>query len=222
MLIHLYQLLDRWPSLLRTKVQDCLTLAWTIRLPFLQQFSPASLVAATLLRVLGGPRRAIEYVFVDFASGAGGPTPYIEKEINRQVNERGKDDDISSIATRSHVSRGPRARDSKFGEEVTFILTDLQPHVSAWELCSKESDNLHYVPEGVDAANTPMDLLQRATAVEAGHLYDSKDSAGQNSISGKTAGRKIMRLFSLAFHHFDDDLAEKILKDTYEKGDSFG
>ena len=34
-------------------------------------------------------------------------------------------------------------------------------------------------------------------------------------------GQKIMRLFSLAFHHFDDDLAAKVLQNTIETSDGF-
>jgi len=34
-------------------------------------------------------------------------------------------------------------------------------------------------------------------------------------------GKKVMRLFSLAFHHFDDDLAGKVLENTIETSDGF-
>jgi hypothetical protein len=91
-------------------------------------------------------------------------------------------------------------------EKATFVLTDLHPHASAWEAASKKSDHLKYIPEGVDAANAPKDLLRK---VEGG-------------VDGKgLEKKKVMRLFSLAFHHFDDPLAERILKNTIEIGDSF-
>ena len=59
---------------------------------------------------------------------------------------------------------------------------------------------MSYVAEGVDAANAPKDLLRHVAGVEE---------------------KKVMRLFSLAFHHFDDDLAAKILENTAETADGF-
>ena len=56
--------------------------------------------------------------------------------------------------------------------------------------------------ESVDATNAPRDLLDRAG------LWEGQD-------------KKVMRLFSLAFHHFDDELAGNILKNTVETADGF-
>ena len=83
-----------------------------------------------------------------------------------------------------------------------MVLSDLKPHLSAWEPLAKKSENLSYIPQGVDAANCPaaQSLL--------------KDVPGVN-------GKKVMRLFSLAFHHFDDDLAANILENTIETSDGF-
>ncbi|KAI9801022.1 MAG: hypothetical protein M1825_003556 [Sarcosagium campestre] len=78
-----------------------------------------------------------------------------------------------------------------------FLLTDISPHREAWAAAAKRSDNLGYVPESVDAANAPQDL-------------------------GREDGKKVFRLFNLAFHHFDDDLAERILRNTLEGADGFG
>jgi hypothetical protein len=123
-----------------------------------------------------GPRIS-DYVYVDFASGAGGPTPYIEQILNKQLREEGKD-------------------------EVKMVLSDLKPHIGAWEPLAKKSGNLSYIPQGIDAANCPNaeTLLKDTTGAE---------------------GKKVMRLFSLAFHHFDDDLAAKILENTVETSDGF-
>lgn len=183
---HRTYLQSRWPQFLRTKVQDCLTLAWTFRVPFVQTQTPASLVARTLTRVLG-PQHVTDYVYVDFASGAGGPTPYFEQHLNRQLqNTTGKGNN---------------------GEKATFVLTDLRPHVEAWEVAAKKSENLRFVPEGVDAADAPSDLLERV-------------QGGVEKVGEK---KKVMRLFSLAFHHFDDELAERILRNTVvENGHAFG
>jgi len=152
-----------------------LTLCWRTRQPIIQTVSPARLVAQTLSAALGP--RISDYVYVDFASGAGGPTPYIERILNKQLRDDGKD-------------------------EVKMVLSDLKPHLSAWEPLAKKSENLSYIPQGVDAANCPaaQSLL--------------KDVPGVN-------GKKVMRLFSLAFHHFDDDLAANILENTIETSDGF-
>lgn len=131
---------------------------------------------ARVLSTVLGPRVS-DYVYVDFASGAGGPTPYIESHLNQELRDAGK-------------------------EEVKFVLTDISPHVSAWEAIAKKSDNITYVPQSVDAtdAPSPATLLRDVPGV---------------------LGKKIIRLFSLSFHHFDDDLAAKVLENTVETADGF-
>jgi len=123
-----------------------------------------------------GPRVS-DYVYFDFASGAGGPTPYIEKHLNEQLRSRGT-------------------------EEVKFVLTDISPHVQAWEAIAKKSENVSYVEQSVDATNAPgaETLLRNVPGVE---------------------GKKTMRLFSLSFHHFDDGLAARVLQNAVETSDGF-
>ena len=152
----------------------------------LQSVSPAVLVATTLLQVLG--ERVNDFVFVDFASGAGGPTPWIEAEVNKRIR---------TGSTKRRV------------EAVSFVMTDLRPHVQAWQAACKKSDSgrLGYVADEVDATAAPADLLSK---VEGGGVSSSSQKKG------------IFRLFSLAFHHFDDDLAQGILKNTIESSDGFG
>lgn len=156
-------------------MQDYLTLVWKLRAPILQKQPPANLAASILSRVLGDS--VSEYAYVDFASGAGGPTPLIERALNRQI-----------AARNDHTAA------------VKFVLTDLKPHPEAWRSLAQKSENLSYVAEGVDAANAPNDLLHNVDGVQ---------------------GTKIMRLFSLAFHHFDDDLAARILDNTADTADGF-
>lgn len=165
----------RWPPILREKVQDALTLAWTNKFPLIQEISPAALVARILPEILGS--RISDYVYVDFASGAGGPTPYIEKSLNAQLSRAGK-------------------------RNVDFVLSDISPHISAWSAASKKSEHLSYVPDSVDATNAPSAkiLLQNVAS---------------------TKEKKVMRLFSLAFHHFDDDMAARVLQNTVETADGF-
>ncbi|EXJ88214.1 hypothetical protein A1O1_05144 [Capronia coronata CBS 617.96] len=168
-------IVSRFPQFLREKVQDYLTLGWINRFPVLQPISPAALVARVLSTVLGP--RVSDYVYVDFASGAGGPTPYIENHLNQGLRDAGK-------------------------EDVKFVLTDIKPHISAWEAIAKKNENITYIPQSVDATNAPSaeTLLRDVPAV---------------------MGKKIMRLFSLSFHHFDDDLAAKVLENTIETADGF-
>lgn len=156
-------------------MQDYLTLGWTNKFPLIQPVSPAALVSRILSSVLGP--RISDYVYVDFASGAGGPTPYIENHLNEELRTAGK-------------------------EEVKFVLTDISPHTAAWEVAAKNSKNISFVPQSIDATDAPSsDTLLK-------DVPDVKD-------------KKVMRLFSLAFHHFDDDLAAKVLENTIETSDGF-
>ncbi|KAI9699116.1 MAG: hypothetical protein M1836_003305 [Candelina mexicana] len=175
--IHFFEINDQtwFPAYLREKIQASLTLAWRIKLPFVQVASPASLAASVLRRLLN--TSTSKYTVVDFCAGAGGPTPTIEKLLNEQLTS-------------------PRDERNK---SVEFILTDLHPHLDAWQEAVKKSDNLGYIAKSVDAANAPTDLIQE-----------------------KARGRKVIRLFNLAFHHFDDELATQILKNTIETADGFG
>ena len=80
---------------------------------------------------------------------------------------------------------------------VDFVLTDLHPNVEAWQAVAEENPHVRYIGKSVDASNAPELLVKRDD------------------------GKKVMRLFNLAFHHFDDPLASAILKDTVEKSDGF-
>lgn len=210
-----------------------------MHIPVLQASSPATIVAAVLRRVLGSS--VSKHTYIDFCAGAGGPTPFIERALNSQLEasardapaptrrvpatasaavingeSRAADDNTPSYAAvadpdaKSTVVRGTEADDSdeKNGGDghgdgrVNFVLTDLHPHVESWAAASKKSDRLTYISHPVDAANAPDDLLQR--------------------YGGKGGKKGIFRLFNLAFHHFDDDLARAILKNTVETSDGFG
>jgi len=174
-------LFSRFPQTLREKVQDVLTLGWINRLPLIQSIAPAALAARVLRTVLGS--RVSDYVYFDFASGAGGPTPYIANHLNGEAGEAG-------------AAGGTT-------DDIKFVLTDIKPHVSAWKAIADKSKNISYIAQSVDATNAPSaESLLR-------NVPDVKDN------------KKVMRLFSLAFHHFDDDLAAKVLKNTIETSDGF-
>ncbi|CAM1501848.1 Fc.00g038320.m01.CDS01 [Cosmosporella sp. VM-42] len=80
---------------------------------------------------------------------------------------------------------------------VDFVLTDLHPNIEAWERVASNNPLITYESEGVDASAAPERLVKRED------------------------GKKVMRLFNLAFHHFDDPLATDILKDTVETSQGF-
>ncbi|KAH7319704.1 hypothetical protein B0I35DRAFT_478030 [Stachybotrys elegans] len=82
---------------------------------------------------------------------------------------------------------------------VDFVLTDLYPNVGAWTRATDGKPHISYEAASVDASDVPKHLFERAGA----------------------GGKKVMRLFNLAFHHFDDPLATKILKNTVETSDGF-
>ena len=174
---HWFEINDQkwWPQFLREKVQDVLTLLWSSTQPLVVPNAPAALAAQVLTSTLGP--NISDYVYVDFASGAGGPTPYIERTVNSSLSSQGK-------------------------TPVNFVLSDIAPHLSAWTALSHQSPNLSYIPTPVDAANAPptADLLANVPAAE---------------------GKKVLRLFNLAFHHFDDPLASSILRNTIETSDGF-
>lgn len=147
---------------------------------------------------------------MDFASGAGGPTPYIEEHLNRDIRERKKVDKTSEEErdnAQGHEDEeedgSDQDQDSE-AEEIKFVLTDISPHVAAWEKAAKRSKNISFIPQSVDATNAPsQETLLKDVVVK-----------GKNH-------KKVMRLFSLAFHHFDDDLAGKVLENTIETADGF-
>jgi hypothetical protein len=161
----------------------------------IQEASPARLVATTIYQTLSD--NVTNYTYVDFCAGAGGPTPFIEKDLNAQLSSRMP----SSPSTTNSKSNGltPRSPCTTVPspEAVKFVLTDLHPHIPDWTEASKRSENLSFVTEPVDAANAPSHL-------------NGKD------------GKKIFRLYNLAFHHFDDKLGSDILRNTLETADGFG
>ncbi|KAL6875214.1 hypothetical protein J3F83DRAFT_552689 [Trichoderma novae-zelandiae] len=80
---------------------------------------------------------------------------------------------------------------------VDFVLTDLHPNVAAWEDVVGRDPRITYERESVDASNAPR------------HVVERRD------------GKRVMRLFNLSFHHFDDALAKSILKDTVDTSHGF-
>ncbi|KAI6244635.1 hypothetical protein HI914_07368 [Erysiphe necator] len=127
--------IGRFPQYLRERIQSCLTLLWTLRIPLLQKSSPAQHVAQMLSRVLDDAGR---YRYVDFCAGAGGPTLTIERELNSQLASH-------RFTGKNNENRPP----------VQFVLTDLHPHIPEWTKVSKQAENITFIPESVDATCAP-------------------------------------------------------------------
>ncbi|KAI0875818.1 hypothetical protein GGS24DRAFT_454032 [Hypoxylon argillaceum] len=194
--LHLFEIADQswFPPFLRAYVQAGLTHTWTTRIPLLQACSPATLVANILRRELSSS--VASYAYIDFCAGAGGPTPFIEQALNQQLGPNSS----SSRSDSKPQASSYAAVASQANGQVSFVLTDLHPHVESWEAAARKSPHLTYVATPVDAAAAPPELIARS----------------------KGGGKGVFRLFNLAFHHFDDGLARAILKNTVETSDGFG
>ncbi|KAI0421563.1 hypothetical protein F5X98DRAFT_328662 [Xylaria grammica] len=202
---HLFEIADQswFPAFLRAYVQTGLTHTWTTCIPLLQSCSPATLVANILRRELSAS--VSSYTYIDFCAGAGGPTPYIERALNQQLGSSrsspSSPPSYAAVVSQSYDAPSPApAPNEPRNLGVKFILTDLHPHVESWEKAASASPCLTYVSSPVDAAAAPPDLI----------------------LKNKAQGKGVFRLFNLAFHHFDDDLARAILKNTVETSDGFG
>ncbi|POS77398.1 hypothetical protein DHEL01_v204200 [Diaporthe helianthi] len=191
--MHLFEIDDQpwFPPWFRAKVQAALTQTWNSQIPYLQPVSPARIVSRLLEAHLGDSLS--DHVFIDFCAGAGGPTPSIERYINK---------------------------DSQPKEPIQFVLTDLHPHIENWTRAARRSPNIHFSPDQIDASDAPPDLLTN-------HLNNNSNNALANNPEGKVPNKKKkkkkkhFRLFNLAFHHFDDPLARRILANTLETSDGF-
>jgi hypothetical protein len=161
--------------------------------PIFQKTSPAKLVAGTLYDVLS--TRVTDYTYVDFCAGAGGPTPFIEQVLNAKLSSRQPN---SPAAPTGRIPKSPgHAVNGISSGAVKFVLTDIHPHIPDWTEAAKRSENLTFIAKSVDATNAPNDLID-------------------------DNGKKVFRLFNLAFHHFEDPLGKAILKNTMETADGFG
>lgn len=147
--IHFFEIHEQewFPDYLREKVQSCLTLFWTIKLPVIQKASAAQSVAGILSRVVNDKIR--QYTYVDFCAGAGGPTPTIEKELNSKLNSSTNKSSQNSNSTETTESNAP----------IQFVLTDLHPHIPDWTEIAKRNDNITFFSEPVDATKVPASLI---------------------------------------------------------------
>jgi hypothetical protein len=151
-----------------------------------------------------------KYNYVDFCSGAGGPTIAIERELNARLAAAaitdGKDEALDNQKNKhnppiqgKNTVKVDSTEISAELHQVHFILTDISPHVPAWNAACRISSRLCYVPMSIDASAAPPTLLSHVAP---------------NPLPELIVQRQIFRLYSLAFHHFDDGLANKILANT--------
>jgi hypothetical protein len=171
--------------------------------PLLQSAAASSTFASTLRSLLGPSLTS--YTFVDFCSGAGGPTPSVEQSINLKLRGNAEWSKNKSTSNDIELVRLNGVGKEPIDASVDFVLTDIHPHLEAWEKAAKRSDHLRFVREGVDAGNAPLDLLARV-----------------EGLSREQQQKKVFRLFSLAFHHFDDPAATQILRNTLQTSSGFG
>ncbi|KAK5699638.1 hypothetical protein LTR97_005767 [Elasticomyces elasticus] len=125
---HLTEIEDTsWcPDWLRDHAHSSLARLWQVKSS--DGNSLAIAACNVLLRVLGGIDNVAEYTIVDACSGAGGPTPFFEKYINKQLEASGHN-------------------------PASFVLTDWAPYVERWQKLSEESPNISYISEPIDAAD---------------------------------------------------------------------
>lgn len=105
------------------------------------------------------------------------------------------------------VNDSPRARgggdgdvdgdeDGSGAREAVFVMTDLFPNVESWKRLVRGRRSLFFEERSVDARDG-------------------------GEVVGRWREGRTCRLFNLAFHHFDDELAGEILKDTVQNSDAF-
>lgn len=132
--LHLAEIEDQtWcPSWLREHSHRALSRMWQTSNS--KRGSPATQACQIILQVLGGTEEASHYVFVDSCAGAGGPTPLLEKEMNRSMRSSGQ-------------------------ELVEFVMTDLYPDLEAWKAIASRSQQVSYIEKPIDATR-PMRLAK--------------------------------------------------------------
>lgn len=88
--------------------------------------------------------------------------------------------------------------------QVDFVLSDLHPHPAAWKEACRGRPHLRFVPDSVDAT-----AVNEAAAV----------TARPGRLRTRTRTRTL-RTFFLAFHHFDDAAAARVLQDAVRGADA--
>ena len=92
-------------------------------------------------------------------------------------------------------------------DPVHFLMSDLFPPVDDWIPLAEQSASLSFIPQPVDAVDPPSAAMS--------------DAYNQQSPSTRSHRAKVLRLYCLSFHHFDDQAAMEILANTMATADAF-
>lgn len=103
-------------------------------------------------------------------------------------------------------------RKSNGEEPIPFVLSDIHPNLDSWNRACSQSDNLSFIPQPVDATDPPVAVISQCSPAA-----NNPDTAA-NEFRSDT---RVFRLYNLAFHHFPDALARKVLRSTMESSDGF-
>ncbi|KZF19829.1 hypothetical protein L228DRAFT_250256 [Xylona heveae TC161] len=226
--------LDIFPEYIRARIHKMLHLLWTHHIPYIQDQAAADIAAGIVCAVLDSPSFNTDHntpttpttptppnithnpktqtpndkktLILDFCSGAGGPTAVIEKRVNARRHQRGM-------------------------RPVYFQLSDLRPQLESWTQLACGPKYLRFVAQPVDAAAPPRAFLagediSLSNTVDDYHDKPKNDTEKNNALS-RTKGSsrsnraKVVHLFCLGFHHFDDTTARKVLRNSMNSADAF-
>ncbi|GAB7350230.1 hypothetical protein MBLNU459_g0883t1 [Dothideomycetes sp. NU459] len=89
---------------------------------------------------------------------------------------------------------------------IPFRLSDLHPNIDAWMEHSSRSANLSFIPQAVDATAAPVTAISRTASGAAS--------------GAPSSGQQTCHVFCLAFHHFDDAAALRVLRSSLATSDA--
>ncbi|KAL5376109.1 hypothetical protein DPSP01_010702 [Paraphaeosphaeria sporulosa] len=93
---------------------------------------------------------------------------------------------------------------------IRFTMSDLYPNREAWDGLMGTSEWLSLEYDPVNAISPPPKAMSLGLALNK-----------QPNEHNNTDRRRVFRLFNCSFHHFDDELARKIMESTMETSDGF-
>ncbi|KAH9844721.1 hypothetical protein Tdes44962_MAKER07131 [Teratosphaeria destructans] len=189
----LFEISDLWiaPAFIRHRVPETLVAQWTKRLPLIQSQSLAELAGDALVEALDGIDDLETVDWTVIDFCSGAGGPIPRIEML--------------------VNHGRKAHQQR---PIPFKLSDTDPnaYLDSWMELSARSIHLSFIPNPVNAASPPFSAISATTA------GDKDLAARQGFISN---GSKVFRLYCQSFHHFDDEMAKKVLRSTLETSDAF-
>ena len=110
-------------------------------------------MASVLQKLLGSELPS--YTFVDFCAGAGGPTPSIERSVNKALLQQSSEPGSISngVSEGTWMSKKPKKQaQKKISNGDDFILPDHYPNPPARSKAAKRSAHLHNDSQTIAAA----------------------------------------------------------------------